>query len=218
MRNRHIDHEFQVALNTLRQKLSEMFMLAEAMFGACIESLKETGREAGAQVRHDEDGLDRLEEEIDELCLNILALRNPVASDLRFVAACLKMITDLERIGDLAVNVVERRDQILIGGPPIVQDSVARMVQELYGMFADTKTSLRNIDCRLAREVISRDEVIDTLCTSLFRETVSSVVDGSLDARAAAGFQSTAKYIERIADHLVNVCEQVLFIEEGTKG
>ncbi len=218
MRNRHIDHEFQVELNTLRQRLAEMLLLAEAMFAACIDSLKKTKPEAVAHVWRDEDRMDQFEKEIDALCLTILALRNPVASDLRFVAAGLKMITDLERIGDLAVNVVERREQILIGGPSIVQENVAAMAQELHGMFADTKKALRNVDCRLAREVISKDEVVDTLCTLLFQKTVEGVVDGDLDARAAAGFQSTAKYIERIADHLVNVCEQVLFIEEGTKG
>jgi phosphate transport system protein len=162
-----------------------------------------------------DDPVDRLEMEIDRLCLRLLALRQPVASDLRFITMVLKVVIDLERSGDLAVNVCER--VIEMGDVPNTptHESICRMGSLAQAMLRDSLDAFVNKDALKAQAVIQRDNAVDTLCEQLFPELGALVRADPESLETATRMQSIVKYVERIADHATNISEMVVFMVRG---
>jgi phosphate transport system protein len=159
--------------------------------------------------------IDRMEMEIDELCIRILARRQPVASDLRFVTTALKHVTDLERIGDLGVNICERAIE-LAGAPALTEVSaVERIGVVAQEMLHDALDAFVASDAIKAERVMDRDRLVDAYYAQLFPELVNAMMtDPSLVERATR-LQSIGKYLERIADHATNLAEMVVFMVKG---
>jgi phosphate transport system protein len=160
--------------------------------------------------------VDRLEIEIDGLCLQILARRQPVASDLRFVTMVLKAVTDLERMGDLGVNISERVLELNNETPLKPYVDLPRMADETQIMLREALDAFVAKDADRARRVIARDQIIDDLYAQIFRELLTYMMEESKNVYRATRLQSIAKYLERIADHATNLAELVVFMVKGS--
>jgi phosphate transport system protein len=213
--SKHIYAEFDAELQSLKEQILTMGGLVDAQVTEAVNALAARDAERARRVMEADRAVDHMELAIDERCIRMLALRQPAASDLRFIAAALKMVTDLERIGDLAVNMAERV-AALSEEPPL------RAVVELPGMAAAAQKMLRDVleafvagDAVKAEAVMSADATIDAWAARFLAE-VKAVMseDPSSVARGLATI-FFAKHIERMADHTTNVAEMIIYLVRG---
>lgn len=212
---RHINAEFDAELRSLKEQILAMGGLVDAQVTEALLALGEKDPERARRVVDADRAVNQMELAIDERCIRMLALRQPAASDLRFIAAALKMVTDLERIGDLAGNMAERVDALL-------EEPALRAVQDLPGMAAAAQKMLRSVleafvagDPVGAEGVISADAVIDATSARILAEVQGAMSrdPGSVPRGLATIF--FAKHIERMADHTTNVAEMVIYLVRG---
>ncbi len=215
MATRHTDKIYEAELNELRQKLLTLGGLVEDAIARAVRSLTERNTDLADEVIRDDRRVNRLEVEIDELCLRLLALRQPAASDLRFITLALKVVTDLERIGDLAVNVAERAKELNAQPQLKPYIDVPRMSQAAQSMLKDALDSFVAADTAKARDVLARDDEIDGLYHQIFRELLSYMIEDPSTTQRATAILFVAKHLERIADHATNLAEMVIFYVEG---
>jgi phosphate transport system protein len=156
-----------------------------------------------------------MEVEIDELCLRVLARRQPVASDLRSITISLKLVTDLERIADLAVNIAERVLELNQEPPLKPYIDLPLMAEEAQGMVRQALEAFVAGDAAVAKQVIARDEVVDAYNAQIFRELLTYMMEDPRNIARATRLQSIAKYLERIGDHATNLAEMVVFMVEA---
>jgi len=212
----HTSKVYEHELRTLREKLLLMGSLVEEMIqkGLTALSTRDTGL-AKATIRLDR-RINRLECEVDELCMRILATRQPVASDLRFVTTALKIVTDLERIGDLVVNICERVEELNEEPPLAPAAELPSLAEESSAVVHDALDALVARDVERARQLLVRDDVIDEHYTKIFQQVLEIMSRDPSTVYRATRIQSIAKYLERIADHAMNIAESVVFLVKGT--
>lgn len=213
--SKHINAEFDAELQSLKEQILAMGGLVGAQVTEAVKALVERDAEHARCVIEADRAVNQMEVAIDERCIRMLALRQPAASDLRFIAAALKMVTDLERIGDLAVNMAERV-------APLTEDPPLRSVEELPGMATAAQKMLYDVleafvagDPVKAEAVMSADAAIDAWMARLFAEVQ---VDMGRDPKTVARGLATiffAKHIERMADHTTNIAEMVIYLVRG---
>ena len=212
----HTDQEFEQELRHLREQLLLMGSHVEGIIGSSLRALVERDSVLAQRTIEADRIVDRLEIEIDGLCLQILARRQPVASDLRFVTMVLKAVTDLERMGDLAVNISERVLELNSEPPLKPYVDLPRMADETQMMLREALDAFVAKDADRARRVIGRDQMIDDLYAQIFRELLTYMMEDSKNVYRATRLQSIAKYLERIADHATNLAEFVVFMVKGS--
>ncbi len=211
----HTSKIFEQQLRTLKDRLLLMGHHAEKMIADAIQALVERRPSLAEEVIKSDDTLDQLEMEIDNLCYEILALEQPVARDLRFIATALKIVRDIERIGDIAVNIAERARE-LIQEPvlrrlidfPIMADSAQRILKDSLDAFV-------NSDAELAEKVILADRNIDGLYEQMFRELLTYMMEDTRYISRALKLIFIAKHLERVGDHSANIAEMVIFLVRG---
>lgn len=216
MASRHTDSEYETELLALRERLLLMAGRVERMIAAAIRALVEHNTVIARETIDADARVDRDEVQLDELCLRILARRQPVASDLRFVTLTLKMVTDIERIGDLAVNICERAIDLAAEPPLKPYEDTPRMGELVQRMLCDAIDAFVTQDIDKARAVIERDAEIDALYTRVFRDVLAIMVNDPHSIERGIHVQSIAKWLERIGDHTTNLAEQVIFLVGGT--
>lgn len=206
---------FDKQLVILNNQLIEMATLAENAIDCAAEALMLSDKEKAKQAIEYDAELDSMEKDIEGLCLRILLQQQPVAKDLRQVSAALKMITDLERIGDQARDISE----ILITAPQKIQIStdgnISHMATATIKMIHDVVDSFVNRDIKLAQEIIAFDDVIDEFYNSARRELIEEIQTNSERVNVAVDLLSISKYFERIGDHATNIAEWVIFSITG---
>jgi phosphate transport system protein len=212
----HTDREFEQELRHLREQLLLMGSHVESIIGSSLRALLERDSVLAQRTIEADRIVDRLEIEIDSLCLQILARRQPVASDLRFVTMVLKAVTDLERMGDLGVNISERVLELNDEPPLKPYVDLPRMADETQMMLRESLDAFVAKDADRARRVIARDQIIDDLYAQIFRELLTYMMEESKNVYRATRLQSIAKYLERIADHATNLAELVVFMVKGS--
>src|SRR5262249_44457851 len=158
---------------------------------------------------------DQLELEIDKLSLKILARRQPVASDLRLITTSMKLVTDLERIGDLGVNICERVVELAAEPPLPTPPAIARIADAARAMLHDALDAFVDGDPDKAERVIECDNTVDEYFAQLFPELVQVMMRDPQSVDRATRLQSIGKYLERIADHSTNIAEMVVFMVRG---
>ncbi len=211
----HTDKELRHQLENLRSKLLRMAGLVEAMIGDAVRALLDRNVElAQATIKRDH-AVNRLEVEADEQCLLILARWQPVASDLRFLTIALKMVTDLERIGDLAVNICERAIDLAGLEDHYSWNSLDSMTSITRKMVHESVNAFLNADAQLAQSVIDRDDEVDDLYVQAFGEVMKLMQTHPSDLTSGVHALSVVKWIERIADHATNLAELVVFMVKG---
>jgi phosphate transport system protein len=212
----HTDQEFEQELRHLREQLLLMGSHVEGIIGASLRALLERDSVLAQRTIEADRIVDRLEIEIDGLCLQILARRQPVASDLRFVTMVLKAVTDLERMGDLGVNISERVLELNTEPPLKPYVDLPRMADETQMMLREALDAFVAKDADRARRVIDRDQMIDDLYAQIFRELLTYMMEEAKNVYRATRLQSIAKYLERVADHATNLAELVVFMVKGS--
>ena len=206
---RHLDQE----LTDLKQQLLKMGTLVETAIFESVESLKELSIERVNKIIREDKIIDEMENAIDERCLDLMALRQPMAIDLRFITMSMKISTDLERIADLAVDIAQRV-QDLVGKPllkPLVDiPKLTRLAQQ---MIKDALDAFVNKDVDLAGSVILRDSEADKLRNLVQKELVDDYMakDPSTASRAVP-LLLIARHLERICDHATNIAEDVIYM------
>ncbi len=210
-----LHRHFVDQLELLREKLLRLGGMVEEAIEKSVRALVERRDDLAREVIEGDERIDRLELEIDELCIELLALHQPMARDLRFVATAMKVTPDLERIADHAVNISERALE-LNREPPLkaVIDMpwMARRAQEMVHGALD---AFVREDAEAARRVILLDDALDRRMEQVFRELLSHMIEDPRTISRALRLTFVAKYFERIGDQATNVCEQVIYMTEA---
>jgi phosphate transport system protein len=206
---------FTVELEELSNKLLEMAGLVESAISRSVRSLVDQDRELAEQVIRDEPKINKMEMEIDGMATRLLALRQPVARDLRFLTAALKINTDLERIGDLAQHIAERSLSLMhhpLVKPMVDIPNMAALVQSMLLRCLD---AFVNGDEALARSVLLADDEVDNLRDAVYSELLATMQRDPGIVPAAVDLIFVARNLERIGDHATNIAEDVVFLIKG---
>lgn len=205
---------FDADLDELRSRLLRMGGLCEEMIHAAVKLVVERDESHLAAVEEWEREVNALHIEIDDVCLKLIALHQPAARDLRLIAAALKINSDLERVGDQAVNIAET-GVYLCKEPKIKLGDVPRMVEVAVGMLKDSLDAFARGDVELAREVIRRDDEEDRLKSQTFNELVHLMQRDASTIQRGMDVILIARNLERVADHATNIAEDVVFMVLG---
>jgi phosphate transport system protein len=210
-----LERHFEVELQALLERLLLMGGRAESIIQKSIQALERRDVDLANEVIAEDKLLDRLEIDIEERCLHLLALQQPLARDLRFITAALKISNDLERVGDHAVNIagsalrLSQEPQL----KPLVD--IPRMARLATDMLREALDAFVRRDAETARRLVRRDDEVDNLNRQLFRELVSFMIESPTTITRAMELVLVARNLERIADLATNVAEEVVFIAEA---
>ncbi len=210
-----MERHFEQELETLKERLLHMGSLAELMIHVAVKGLVERDAKTLEEVFINEEKVNHLHIEVDERCLLLLALRQPIAVDLRLITAAMKINTDLERIGDQAVNIAQNT-QMLLKEPllkPLID--LPRMAQIAAKMVKDALDAFVKKDVEMARSVVKRDDEVDSLKDQIFRELLTYMLANPSTITRAIDHILISRNLERIADHATNIAEDVIFMAEG---
>ncbi len=206
---------FTIELEELNHKLLEMAGLVESAINRSVRSLVDQSRELAEQVIRDEPKINSMEMEIDGMVTRLLALRQPVARDLRFLTSALKINTDLERMGDLAQHIAERSLSLMhhpLVKPMVDIPSMASLVQS---MLLNCLDAFVKGDESLARSVLLADDEVDRLRDAVYAELLATMQRDPTVVSAAVDLIFVARNLERIGDHATNIAEDVVFLIKG---
>lgn len=215
MSGSHTSHDFEAELRELRGNLLAMGARCERAVHEAVRAFLDRDPEHAQEVLRLDERIDRDEMEIDDLAVRVLALRQPVAYDLRFLTTTLKFVTDLERIGDEAVNIAERVREIAGVQPLPPHPEIARMAAIAESMLREALDAFVEGDTQRAEAVLARDDEVDQLYGSTLRQSFAWMRDHPTEIPAAQSVVSVAKYLERVADHATNLAEHVVFMVRG---
>jgi phosphate transport system protein len=206
---------FQKELEGLKENLLKMATLVEEAIHDAIQSLVVRDSDLAQKTMEREDRVNDLDIAIEDMCLKLLALRQPLAVDLRFITAAMKIITDLERMGDQAVNIAERA--ISLNQEPQLKPyiDIPRMAEISQSMVKDVLKAFVNRDSKLARSVCERDDLVDGLNDQVFRELLTYMISDPKTITRAAHLMIVCRCLERIADHATNIAEDVIFMVDA---
>ncbi len=202
-------------LDKLEHELVEMAGMVKHSIHQSVRCLVEGVADYADQVLRDEALINRSEIAIDDLAIRLVTLNQPVASDMRLLVAALKINTDLERMGDLAVNIA-RRALPLIEQPPLDPPlPIPGMSELVEDMVERSITAFRNRDADLAREVLTADDNVDHVRTDIYEDLTGRMQNHPDIVRPALGYMFIARNLERIADHATNIAEDIIFMVKG---
>jgi phosphate transport system protein len=210
-----MERHFERELEELKDRLLWMGGLVERAVQHSAHSVLEADAGLAQNVLAGEDAINELQIEIDERVTQLLALHQPMASDLRFLLAVTRINADLERIGDQAVNIAESAERILRHPQVKPYVDLPRMAELAEGMVRDSLNALVRRDVELARSVLLRDDQVDRLRDQVFRELLTYMMENSSVVFPAFELILVAKNLERIADHSTNIAEDVIYIVAG---
>jgi phosphate transport system protein len=211
----HTSRDFETELRELRAHALAMGTRCERSVKLAVMAFCQDEHQLTVEVEAIDAKLDRDEVDLHALVLRILALRQPVAADLRFLAAALKLITDLERIGDEAVNIAERSVGVNGSAKSLVQNELASMTDEVQDMLHGALTAFVDGDAERANRVLESDDAVDQHCGAIIAQMSDYIAKHSDDVSAGLRVVRVAKHLERIADHATNVAEEVIFMVRG---
>ncbi len=206
---------FDDELLGLKQRILTMGSMVENAIKDSVQSLVERDNDLARAVIEKDLRINALDVEIDEESIRLIALRQPMATDLRFITTAMKITTDLERMGDLAVNIAERA--LELNEEPILKPyiDIPRMQEIGQGMTRDALDAFVNKDERLAMDVIMRDDEMDDLKHDVLKELAFFMVQDPTTVTRAMKISFVAQYLERIGDHATNIAEMVIYLVKG---
>ncbi len=206
---------FHEELENLKSHLVAMSGLAEESVRKAVLALLERDPDKARSVVEHDERIDELELAIDDLAINLLALQQPMAKDLRFITAAMKISNDLERVGDHAVNIAEALEYLLQSAPFSMLPELEEMVRIATDMLSDALNAFVLSDNKLARAVVSRDDRVDDLHENNFRILLTHMMEDPRKITAGMDLLLVSGNIERIADLATNIAEEVVFFVEG---
>lgn len=206
---------FDEELRNLKERILKMGFLVEAAIRDSIKALVERDSGLAGEVIKRDHQINALDVEIDEECIRLIAIRQPKAGDLRFITTAMKITTDLERMGDLAVDISERATELNEEPPLKPYIDIPRMAEISQGMLIDVLNAFMGKDSAIAYDVIRRDDEVDNLNLQIFHELLFFMIQDPKVVSRAVKITYISKYLERIADHATNIAEMVVFMAEG---
>ncbi len=211
----HTNLRYEEELRGLRATLLKMGGLVERQIAEAIDALVNRDTALANEVIARDKEVNRMDVETDETCIRLLALHQPAGSDLRFITTGLKITTDLERIGDNAVNIAERVQEL--NEEPQIKPyiDIPRMASIAQSMVKDSIDAFMRQDTELADQVRERDDQVDGLNRQVYRELLSYMAEDPHTIASATRLLFISKYLERIADHATNIAEMVTFMVKG---
>jgi len=207
-----IVRHFQEELEQLKTRLLEMGGLAEENVRLAVKGLVDRDQELVHRVMVGDEPLNNLHIEIDSRCFTLLALYQPMAADLRTIVAAVKINTDLERVGDLAVNIAEAARRYTQHAPVKKLIDIPRMASIAQSMLRDALDAFVRRDLALAQAVLNEDDRLDSLKTQIFRELLTYMLQDPSTIEPALDLILVSRHLERIGDHATNIAEDVIFI------
>ncbi|MFZ5446406.1 MAG: phosphate signaling complex protein PhoU [Myxococcota bacterium] len=212
----HTDKTFEKDLEAIKTGLTRMGEDVATTLAHAMSALLERDARLAKKTIEGDGRIDRQELDLDERCRTTLALRQPAASDLRLITTALKSVTDLERCGDLAVNIAERALDLCEAAPLTVPEEVERMGQLAQKQLRDALESFVTADAARAEQVLAGDEMLDALFVKLLNHLLALMMEDSRTIRRATSLLFIGKHLERIGDHATNVAEMVIYMVRGT--
>jgi phosphate transport system protein len=213
---RHFErHHFEEEMQALRNRLLNMGALVEERVHDATHALIERRLDTAERIITSDQDVNELQIEIDERCLRLLALQQPMASDLRLITAAMKINADLERIGDQAVNIAEQAVRILAHPPLKPMIDLPRMAEIAERMTRESLDAFVRKDAKLARAILARDDEVDQLKDQVFRVLLTYMMADPGTIERALGLILVSRHLERIADHATNIAEDVIFVVEA---
>lgn len=210
-----VRRHFHDELSDLKARLLTMSGEAEAALGLAIEALLDRDSAKAEQVIAGDHLIDNMEVEIEDRCINLLALQQPMARDLRMLTSALKIANDLERVGDHAVNIAESTQRLLETRPITPEPEIIEMARLARRMLADALEAFIRGDAAAGREVCRRDEKVDALHRSVFRILLTHMMEDPHTIGAGMDLFLVSRNLERVADLATNIGEDVVFLVEG---
>ena len=207
-----VRRHFQEELEQLKTRLLEMGGLAEEKVRLAVKGLVDRDHEIIDRIMKGDEPLNALHIEIDNRAFTLLALYQPMAADLRAIVAAVKINTDLERVGDLAVNIAEAARRYASHPPVKKLIDIPRMGHLAQGMLHDALDAFVRRDTRLAQQVLNEDDVLDGLKTQVFRELLTYMLQDPSTVEPALDLILISRHLERIGDHATNIAEDVIFM------
>lgn len=207
--------KYEMQLRRLHAQMIEMGTMIEQAIETAVKALVNQDKELAEKAIESDDVIDHLERDIEGLCLKLFITQQPVAGDMRKISAALKMITDMERIGDHAADISELT--IVMAGKPYIKklEHIQQMAKETMVMLVSSIEAYVNDDEQKAREVIAHDDVVDDLFNMIKDELIGLIRQNPENGEQACDLLMIAKYFERIGDHATNISEWVLFSITG---
>src|ERR687892_2407044 len=215
MPNEHTDKRYEEELRKLRENILYMNGLVEDQILKSVQALVERDSELAEIIIERDHKVNRLDVDIDDVCIRLLALHQPAGRDLRFITTGLKITTDLERIGDIAVNFCERTLELNREAQLKPYIDIPRMAQISQRMIRESLDAFVREDTDLALKVCKDDDEVDNLNAQIFREVLTFMIENVQTISRATKISSVSKYLERIADHATNIAEMVIFMAKG---
>ena len=208
-------NKFDEQLAKLHDMLIEMGAMIEKAITYAIQALVQQDREMAKQAKEVEEEIDHIEKDIEAMCLRLLLQQQPVAKDLRLISAALKMITDMERIGDQAADISEIA--MYLAGETYIKklDHIPQMAAATSRMVTESIDAFVKMDLELAQKVVEYDDVVDKLFYTVKSDLITLIQADSANGQQAIDLIMIAKYFERIGDHAVNIAEWVIFSITG---
>ena len=208
---KHLERE----MSKLKNKMLSLCALAEESVQMAVKSLEGRDEKLAEEVIKRDLAIDQEEVEVEEECLKLLALHQPVAIDLRFIVAALKINNDLERIGDLSANIAERA--IILSSEPVVESpiNVVDMAGRVKIMLKSSLDALVNMDQELARKVLVMDDEVDDVYRLMYEGIVGRLQKDPSKTILYLNLLSVSRQLERIADHVTNICEDIIYMVAG---
>jgi phosphate transport system protein len=212
----HTDKTYDAQLDDLRNKLLSLGGKVETEIATSVRALSERDSLLAEAVINADREVNRLEVEIDEVCRRLLVLRQPAASDLRFITTALKIVVDLERIGDLAVNIAQRAIDLNQSPPLRPVHDLTKLAELCQKQVRAALDAFVDGDAERAEAVIKGDELLDAVYHNLFNELLALMMEDPRNIRRANSLLFVAKHLERLGDHATNVAEMVIYMVRGT--
>lgn len=202
-------------INRLKQQLLGLVAIVEERVDMAVQSVDKRDEDLAKRVIAGDSEIDELEVELEEECLKVLALHQPVAIDLRVLIAVLKINNDLERIGDLAVDIAERGQYFATHQEVKLPFDFPGMAKKAQNMLQKSLDALVNLDVDLAKEVCIADDAVDDMHSNMFRQVEDAIQAQPQYVEQFIGYLSVSRFLERIADHATNISEDVIYLVEG---
>ncbi|CCQ72390.1 phosphate signaling complex protein PhoU [Magnetospira sp. QH-2] len=216
MNQSHTVRSYERELEDLRQTVADMASVVSEEVAQALRALSQRDGVAAEALTTKDEVANALERDIDEKAIRMIALRHPMAGDLRVIIAALRIATDLERIGDYAKNIAKHTVSIATSGSDESVESVVEMGQQVADMVPDAVRAFLDRDEGLANAVRARDTAVDKRHTDLFRDLLTRVSEGSADVTAATHLMFIARCLERLGDHATNIADHALYLVDGT--
>ncbi len=208
---------FEASITSLKDEVVKMMDCVEDLVIKSMDALLSKDVELAREVIKLDDNVDDFLESIEEKTVELIALQQPMAKDLRIIFSISKIITDLERVGDFCVNI--SKETIKIGDEPHIKPlvDIPKMKDIVLGMLRNSKTSFINEDSGLAYRVGREDELVDNLYKDVYTEVLMMIHSDSKNINQGTKLLFVGRYLERMADHITNICERIIYIADGDK-